>query len=222
MLSKENFSLEFTCHVLNMNKIINTLFLKKFIRFEDKLILKVLFSKTNKIYSRLTSFACSWTTYILHQNDSTWSPILFRWSPQIGVANRGSYIHDWDSGSNCKGVCLGCVPYQRSYLDQTACTQHNGQRQGGPLSQSYIWSSSGHAYFSWSSEQKRWTSTIILMKYVVQEHTKLSIVSKFFGFEKRTFNINCKYLYLKTENLKKNHPTSLFDCFSIPTLSKHV
>ena len=39
---------------------------------------------------------------------------------------------------------------------------------------SRIWSSSGHTYFRWLSEQKVGSNTIILMKYVAQERTKLS------------------------------------------------
>ena len=52
------------------------------------------------------------------------------------------------------------------------------------------WSSSDHAYFRWPSEQKVGSNTIILMKYVARERTKLSTqVSFCFGFGKWTLNL---------------------------------
>ena len=72
-----------------------------------------------------------------YQNDDTWSPLLFRRSREVGVVRRGSY----------------------TWLKKWAPSSLS-------LSQPCIWSSSDHAYFWWSSEQKRWSSTIILMKCV--------------------------------------------------------
>ena len=62
-------------------------FLKKFIRFEVKIIYKVLLTKPNKIYSQLTVSCVLVKT--LHQNDGTWSPLLFQRSPKR--IRRGSY-----------------------------------------------------------------------------------------------------------------------------------
>ena len=80
-----------------------------------------------------------------------------------------NHIINWQDAKILAKECVLDVRHIKEAIwirRHARCTKHDEQRRTGPLSKSRIWSCSGHAYFRWSSEQKRWSSTIIMMKCV--------------------------------------------------------
>ena len=106
-----------------------------------------------------TKFTHDWQFWmfldnILHQNDSTWSPLLFRWSREIGVAKRGSYIYMTEIVGPIAEECVWdvCHIKEAIWIGRYAPNTMDRDKEALYL-ESCIWSSSGHAYFWWSSEQ---------------------------------------------------------------------
>ena len=183
------------------------LILKKFIRFEVKIVFKVLLTKPNSIKSQLTVLCVLGdretgrhleTRLNEHKKETekvekSKRNFTRQTGKQSGSEPSKSAIADhavqhnhminWQDAKILAKECVSNVSYIKEaiWIRRRAPNTMN-RDEGGPLSQSCIWSSSGHAYIWWLSEQRRWSNTIILMKCVDRNTQNCQLWVIFFWF----------------------------------------